>query len=121
MKAAHPGPLNTQTYVFGSPRVGDANYAAYYNAKVSPSFRVVHYEDIVPHVPTTYEGFHHVAQEIWYNSESDQSFVQCNMSGEDPNCSDSLWFPISTSDHTLYMGYPIGGDGCVGTGPAFIA
>lgn len=54
-------------------------------------------------------GFQHSVMEIWYDEGFD-SYAYCNsdMSGEDPNCSDSLLAPISISDHLTYRGIELG-------------
>lgn len=39
------------TYNFGSPRVGNTEFANYVAAKIPTFNRVTHYNDIVPHVP----------------------------------------------------------------------
>mmetsp|Transcript_12524 Transcript_12524/g.22113 ORF Transcript_12524/g.22113 Transcript_12524/m.22113 type:complete len:345 (-) Transcript_12524:63-1097(-) len=91
---------------FGQPRVGNAAFAELYaqlaSAKGVTSDRIVHYRDVVPHVPPKSFGFHHIGAEVWYSSDA-SSFVQCNGSGEDPTCSDSLSFPDSISDHLSYL------------------
>ncbi len=40
-----------EVHNFGQPRVGDANLAQFMKTKLNGIFRVVHYKDIVPHVP----------------------------------------------------------------------
>lgn len=71
------------------------------------SFRVVHNEDVVPHVPPELFGFTHSVEEIWYN-EASSSYTSCSTTnGEDPNCSDSIALPTSISDHLTYLGVPI--------------
>lgn len=97
-----------QVITFGQPRVGNPTFATAYDQYLGPSYnyRVVHYADIVPHLPTIDMGFHHVATEVWYQEDNVQYQV-CNGSGEDPNCSDSLDAPISIEDHLHYMGIPI--------------
>lgn len=99
-------------YTFGQPRVGDSTFStAYDTGGLGPdvSYRVVHWRDIVPHLPPEIAGFHHDATEVWYQSDNVQYQV-CNGSGEDPNCSDSLDFPDSIDDHLNYMGIPISRD-----------
>ena len=50
-------------YTFGQPRVGNAAYASYFS-KVASEYRVVHYMDIVPHLPPQALDFHHVGTEV---------------------------------------------------------
>lgn len=95
---------NVVSYTMGQPRVGNPAFATAFDNTIGPveNYRLVHYKDIVPHLPTEFMGFHHVATEVWYN-EASSSFKVCNGSGEDPSCSDSLDFPISVSDHLDYL------------------
>jgi hypothetical protein len=69
---------------------------------------VVHYADIVPHLPPKLLSFVHVPTEVWYDEPS-TSYKVCDGSGEDPTCSDSLLAPISISDHLEYLNLPISG------------
>jgi hypothetical protein len=52
-----------QVFVFGAPRVGRADFVARYNAAFgSTTYRFVHGRDIVPTVPPSEFGFHHVGR-----------------------------------------------------------
>lgn len=94
---------------FGMPRIGNPTYAAAFAQLIPNSQRMVHYHDIVPHVPMIDLGFHHMPTEIWDLSNNSngvpQTYIVCNDSGEDPSCSDSVpaweWDP---KDHMHYMG-----------------
>jgi hypothetical protein len=48
---------------------------------------VIHYADIVPHLPATSAGYLHSSVEEWYQSGM-SSYKSCV--GESPNCSNSL-------------------------------
>jgi len=93
-----------QAYSFGDPRVGNSEFAEFFNQRVSLSFRTVNQKDIVPHLPLRIMGFQHIATEVWFPSDT-QNFIVCDNSGEDPNCSDSLVDPISIVDHLNYLGF----------------
>jgi len=109
--------VKLEVITFGSPRVGDKKFAAYYNNKIGGStFRIVHWKDLVPHVPTKSMGYHHVAREIWYNSKSTKWTV-CNSSGEDKHCSNKKKLP-SVNDHLKYMGYRTH---CADAGPRYFS
>ncbi len=89
-------------YTFGQPRVGNAAFASAYAAVVS-EFRLVHWRDIVPHLPLEDMGFTHVPTEVWYQ-EDNVTFQVCDPNnGEDPNCSDSLDIAVSVDDHLNYL------------------
>ncbi|KAA0054145.1 putative feruloyl esterase A [Cucumis melo var. makuwa] len=51
-------------YNFGSPRVGNRQFAEIYNKKVKDSWRVVNHRDIIPTVPRLM-GYCHVAQPVY--------------------------------------------------------
>jgi len=89
---------NTQVGVntFGSPRIGNQNFANYINKKVN-GVRYVHYADLIPHLPPL--GFYlHSFLEIWYDEEMN-IYKYC--SGDiDGQCSNSLTV-YSTDDHLL--------------------
>ena len=55
-----------ELYTFGEPRVGNPAFSAWYK-NVIISHRVIHYADIVPHVPLSKQGFLHEGKEVWYN------------------------------------------------------
>ena len=88
-------------YTFGQPRVGDTEYADNHDKLVSYSWRVVHYRDIVSHLPTCNILFgcsafkytpHHHGIEIFYPSVEmnvRSKYKQCSKD-EDIHCSDGL-------------------------------
>jgi len=98
----YPG-VNTFSYTFGSPRVGNDNFATYYNSIQPNNYRLVNQHDLVPHVPTQVMQYHHVPTEVWYTSNG--TYQECNDSGEDPSCSDSINNPATLSiyDHLHYF------------------
>ena len=59
-------------YSYGSPRAGDQGFSDYLMTQFPGTnyHRVVHTNDIVPHVPITVMGFNHGGNEVWYNTES---------------------------------------------------
>ncbi|CAI7733850.1 unnamed protein product [Closterium sp. NIES-53] len=59
-----PSP-SIRVVTFGSPRVGNAAFAAYFWQKVPGSTRVTNWKDLVPHLPPATIGYHHVATEAW--------------------------------------------------------
>jgi len=99
-------------YTFGEPRVGNKAFADSVTSLGIPHTRVVHYRDIVPHVPPHLFGFHHSPQEIWYDSEDSSDYVECSETdGEDDSCSNSEWY-FSASDHCTYINLAICSAGC---------
>ena len=58
-------------YTFGSPRVGNEEFSDYFYS-VFPDhtyYRVVHYNELVPHIPPSLIGYKHVGDEAWYISK----------------------------------------------------
>jgi len=94
----------SNSFTFGSPRVGDATFATGFSNEVgwTNHYRVVNNRDIVPHLPLEILGYHHICTEVWLHSGKT---TICNQSGEDPSCSDSLLLATSVSDHLSYYGY----------------
>jgi predicted lipase len=65
---------DVKTYIFGAPRVGNkAFYLKFKSMTDNNVFRVVHMDDVVPHIPVDFsnDGYHHIQQEVWYNDETD--------------------------------------------------
>lgn len=86
-------------YTFGEPRLGNAAFASYFAGAFTVN-RVIHYADIVPHVPPlNLLGYTHGGSQVWY-AENMQSYQTCT--AEDPKCSDSLpKSSLNTNDHSL--------------------
>lgn len=110
----HNGYTVEHLYTFGAPRVGNPQFATFAeyvsNSTLMDVYRVVHYADVVPHLPPESFGFTHTPREIFY-SEDSSYYRTCNaINGEDGNCSDSISdFDLSVSDHLDYMNYAISG------------
>lgn len=85
-------------YTFGEPRVGNGAFASFVNSQIPDTFRVIHYADIVPHLPPVASNYKHTNYEVWY-TEDMRSYKVCN--SEDPSCSDSRVPNLSTSDHDI--------------------
>jgi pimeloyl-ACP methyl ester carboxylesterase len=65
---------------FGSPVVGDANFAIYFDAKITESRRFVHNNDPVPLLPLRYT---HVASLVRLDDKVDKNNTE-NIHGADP-------------------------------------
>ena len=125
-------PLDVRLVTFGSPRVGNDAFASFVRQATRLSLRLTHNRDIVPSVPPTWVGFHHVATEAWQvdiedkvgkgrngknqnNGNGKDSNVigvvgLCDASGEDPRCHNSVCYLglcTSVADHLSYMGAPM--------------
>ena len=67
---------------FGSPRVGNLDWAYFYNEDIGlidRTWRIVNDRDPVPHIPYTgvtfFRGYHHVGIEVW---QKGYNYTQCN-------------------------------------------
>merc|ERR1719351_609771 len=82
-----------RSYVFESPRVGNAAYAKSFMSRFGPValFRVTHLKDPVIRVPAHSMGWRHVGAESYYGPSWNNSYVVCQDS-EDPLCSKRYWF-----------------------------
>ena len=100
-------PLNP-VYSFGTPRVGDQNYALFVNATYqkfgSHSYKVVHWKDPIVHLPPEWDGFQFAPQQIFYNAGQSSYLICSDSNGEDPNCSDEFDFNLLyIDDHLNYL------------------
>eukprot|EP00344_Euplotes_crassus_P011272 CAMPEP_0196997070 /NCGR_PEP_ID=MMETSP1380-20130617/2787_1 /TAXON_ID=5936 /ORGANISM="Euplotes crassus, Strain CT5" /LENGTH=315 /DNA_ID=CAMNT_0042413205 /DNA_START=37 /DNA_END=984 /DNA_ORIENTATION=+ len=113
---------NVYIYTFGQPRVGNAEFIDEFIPKVKESYRVIHDNDIVPHLPPcitdfndgcTKHGFlipvfpYHAATEVLYE-QGFESYKVCSTSeGEDKTCALSK-SGKSIPDHLTYFGVEVG-------------
>ena len=65
----------SNTYTFGEPRNGDANWATYIESQISNSnyYRVTHANDGVPQIPPTILNYVHHGTEYWESGNSTNS------------------------------------------------
>ena len=94
---------------YGSPRIGNSNYAKFIpTMNCGERIRVVHYKDIVPHMPLQMMGFQHAHSEIFYSNERSSSYTYCENS-EDGNCADQFVafsaLTLNANDHLNYMDF----------------
>jgi len=101
-------------YTFGQPRVGNKEFATWFDEKVGAGnwFRVVHHDDPVPHLPPPALGFSHMATEVWYvehiGNETGAGYYQvCDGSGEDQQCSAGTLVNGEFTDHIVYLDHDI--------------
>lgn len=100
--------VNVSITTFGTPRCGNAAWAAAWAAALPVAWRVIHAADPVPHLPPLVLGYVHAPREVWYEGSS---YTVCSANdGEDAMCSDSK-IELVPSDHNTYMGIEI--DHCV--------
>ncbi|KAL4510135.1 hypothetical protein ABPG72_010328 [Tetrahymena utriculariae] len=95
-------------YTFGQPRVGNKEFAAFFDLNIANSYRLIHDRDLVPHLPLQSQGFYHQGTEVWYNQNS-TSYTVCQKYLEDKSCSDKLK-SYTMDDHDIYLGRDISAD-----------
>eukprot|EP01132_Coremiostelium_polycephalum_P004771 gene4771-5951_t len=86
-----PGIKSIISYTFGSPRVGNFAFTSYFQQMKNANlvnYRVVNQHDMVSHVPTRIQLYHHVSNEVWFNSNS--TYKMCDNTGEDGRCGNSV-------------------------------
>jgi hypothetical protein len=69
--------------------------------------RVVHTNDLVPHVPMISLGFNHAGTEVWYDTE--RAYKTCTNkagSAENRGCSDTLTIVVPSA-HKVYLGVKV--------------
>ena len=87
-----------QVYVFGSPRVGRADFVGRYNAIFGPTtYRFVHGRDIVATVPPSELGFHHVGRLLQCDSgqKFDRTRLRNDEGSDDPQAGDVFFSGIA--------------------------
>jgi hypothetical protein len=107
-------PEKIKLIAFAGPHGGDQIWADKMTTLVPYAYRVVHANDLVPHMPfdvhPEWQYTHHT-KEIWYNNTMDigASFIECDEQ-ESSKCSNSVPKKLWTwNDHSTYF---LGGDRC---------
>ncbi|CAI2372409.1 unnamed protein product [Moneuplotes crassus] len=109
-------------YTFGQPRVGNAEFIDEFLSNVNGFYRVIHNNDIVPHLPPCIPDFnegcirhgilipvfpYHAATEVLYEQGFGSYKVCSTFEGEDKTCSLSK-SGNSIPDHLTYFGVKVG-------------
>ncbi|KAK1991061.1 lipase [Colletotrichum falcatum] len=53
------------SYLYGSPRIGNKEFVEFFNGQPGQAFRVTHWDDPVPRLPGHQLGYYHVDTEYW--------------------------------------------------------
>ena len=93
---------------YGSPRIGNEEFATFSSNSIGDRNRVTHHKDMVVHCPTSLR-LTHISGE-WYQPDDNIVLNEC-FGFEDPKCS-YQWSITSIDDHLHYLGVTMGGDGC---------
>lgn len=92
---------------FGSPRIGNDAFTKSINSLlIDYSYRVVHNNDVVPHLPPIEFNYSHVNTEILYNENNSEYTIcfnpkKCNSYCNNDSC-------LNTYDHLNYLNVSMG-------------
>lgn len=95
--------IDVELITFGSPKVGNGNFARLSDELVPEHFRVVNYREFASRVPFAFMGYAHAGTEVYF--EHDGSYRVCKEKQEDPTCSMQWPWPHqwSIADHMHYF------------------
>ncbi|KAJ9078996.1 hypothetical protein DSO57_1001209 [Entomophthora muscae] len=106
-----------ELYTYGQPRTGNFIFSKWLSQKPIGSSRVVHHNDLVPHLaPGALSIYAHHQNEVWIRARNSLSAVLCRTSRlEEPRCSHSVPLAqLSKEDHSTYFRIAVGQAGCYG-------
>lgn len=85
----------------------------YIFSKIPHYVRIVHYDDMVAHVPPSISGYRHAGNEVWFKAKAhDGYYYECEnvaFTKESGQCSNSLWVKNGISAHKTYLGIAVSG------------
>ncbi|KAI0217440.1 hypothetical protein L0F63_001368 [Massospora cicadina] len=87
---------------YGQPRVGNLQFANWFNKQPVTMTRVVNEDDLVPHMPPIFTGYFHTHNEMYIRNNV--STVCSTKYLEDPNCSLFRIFNLTPDDHSITWG-----------------
>ncbi len=90
-----------EIHTFGQPRVGNEAFAHYTIKQLPTFYRVVHYRDVISHMPELVFGYKHTPTEVFF-SEMMSEYEICDQTGEDPKCSNKFT-ALDILDHEYYF------------------
>jgi hypothetical protein len=102
------GVTSVRLFTFGSPRVGNPEFATYVSSSITDRYRITHHRDMVPHVPTHHRCMHLSGE---YYQPSDSSELMTCQGYEDESCA-YQWRATNIKDHLYYLGVVLGEKGC---------
>ena len=88
---------------FGSPRIGNDEFAEWTSDYIADHNRVTHHRDIVVHLPN-HRRFAHITHE-WYEDENHE--IHACEGAADPNCANQFFF-TNVRDHMEYLTLHVG-------------
>ncbi|KAI9292201.1 alpha/beta-hydrolase [Neoconidiobolus thromboides FSU 785] len=95
---------------YGSPRIGNYNFALKISSMGHSSLRVTSKSDAIPHLPPRMLGYVHHLTELWVNDPKGKNKVCDSKIFEDVSCSLSIEPRVKPLDHLTYWDIPICGE-----------
>jgi len=97
-----------QSFQFGAPRIGNDDWTRAYQVRLDAFLdRVTHHRDPYLQFPPRPDGSEHSVEELFFDQDATDdpsSYIRCDQSGEDVNCSMSYAGTVGPlSDHLKYM------------------
>ncbi|KAI0243642.1 hypothetical protein L0F63_003186, partial [Massospora cicadina] len=99
-----------QLFTYGQPRVGDAEFATWFNQLPLTTTRVVNENDLVPHIPPYFANYRHQHTELYIN-KGVPTFCKTT-TPEDKLCSNSRVPAVNTISHMSAFDVNLGSDYC---------
>jgi pimeloyl-ACP methyl ester carboxylesterase len=93
-------------YTFGSPRVGNNAFSSYVSKQNGGNYRITHYNDIVPRLPTLVQGYVHVTPEYYISKPSFQTVAASHIKLYSSNtifAGNGAWIFTDIVAHTWYF------------------
>lgn len=107
--------IKCDLYTYGSPRVGNAAFAEFITKQEGGTYRVTHFNDLVPQVPTEWFKYQHVDPEYWLADgptdriNYDVNDIKTCSAGNRDDCNAGTW-PGNRASHGFYF-QEVGGCG----------
>lgn len=107
-----PASINVENIGFGSPRVGNENWANFVDRTLGNSqVHVVSHDDIVAQLPPAFlTDYHHAKNEIWIDHDSEQTYLCRGQENDD--CAKSIILGGMDARMGPYFGVNIRMRGC---------
>jgi hypothetical protein len=90
----------------GQPRVGNVDFATFYDRQGISHYRVTHHRDPIPHLPYRWMDYSHITEEVFYTNSKKSGPTQICTGQEDPACSDQFRGNLFyIQDHWVYLNF----------------
>ncbi|KAF2814910.1 alpha/beta-hydrolase [Mytilinidion resinicola] len=93
-------------YTFGSPRVGNGAFSDFVSNQPGGNYRITHYNDIVPRVPTLIQGYVHITPEFYISKPNFKTVAASDIKEYKSNTilgGNNAWVVTDILAHTWYF------------------